>query len=162
MNENKDIVNIVKKNNDKFVTKVSQIDQKVQKVVTDTETLLDQYKKKIGDIGKNLESTKSYRNEVNVQLKNLRNNLDRLTGDCDQYHLDTKDHLNRLSQRYAESMVDMKSANEGFERELERVQLLFRELQEEFLSQLELKREHNETLLRGAGIPDTELKMAKN
>jgi len=40
--------------------------------------------------------------------------------------------------------------------------VLFRELQQEYLQQLEEKREHNEALLRGAGIEETQLKMAKN
>jgi len=43
----------------------------VAKVLVDTETLLDQYKKKIGDIGKNLESTKRYREEMNFKVDNL-------------------------------------------------------------------------------------------
>ena len=32
---------IIRSNNDKYITKISQIDQKVNKVLTDTETLLD-------------------------------------------------------------------------------------------------------------------------
>lgn len=39
---------------------------------------------------------------------------------------------------------------------------MFRELQQELITQLEEKREHNEALLRGAGIEENELKMAKN
>lgn len=39
--EQKEIVNIVKNNNDKYITKITQMDHKVNKVLTDTETLLD-------------------------------------------------------------------------------------------------------------------------
>ena len=66
--EQKAIVNIVKTNNDKYVTKIGQMDHKVNKVLVDTETLLDQYRKKIVDIGKNLEKTKNYREEVQVKV----------------------------------------------------------------------------------------------
>lgn len=44
------------------------MDHKVNKILVDTETLLDQYRKKITDIGKNLESTKKFREEVNVKV----------------------------------------------------------------------------------------------
>jgi len=63
--EQKEIVSIVKSNNEKYVSKMSQLDHKVNRVLLDTETLLDQYRKKIGDIGKNLESTKRFRTETN-------------------------------------------------------------------------------------------------
>jgi hypothetical protein len=42
------------------------MDHKVNKVLTDTETLLDQYRKKIFDIGKNLDSTKRFREDIMV------------------------------------------------------------------------------------------------
>jgi len=45
-----------------------------------------------------------------------------------------KTHLDRTSLKFAESTVDLKSANEGFQRELERIQLLFRELQQELMT----------------------------
>lgn len=160
--EQREIVNIVKSNNDKYISKIGQMDQKVNKVLTDTETLLDQYRKKITDIGKNLESTKRFREDINVAMNALKRNVDRISGICDQNHIDSKQHLDRISLKFAESTIDLKSANEGFQRELERLQLLFRELQQEFLQQLEEKREHNEALLRGAGIEENELKMAKN
>lgn len=69
--ENKDIVAIVKANNDKYISKIGNMDQKVNKVLTDTEHLLDQYRRKIGDIGKNLESTKRYRESLNITVNNL-------------------------------------------------------------------------------------------
>jgi len=59
--EQKAIRDVIYSNNDKYVSKISQIDQKVKVVLTETETLIDQFKKKIGDIGKNLESTKKFR-----------------------------------------------------------------------------------------------------
>ena len=63
--EQKEIVSIVKNNNDKYITKITQMDHKMSKVLTDTETLLDQYRKKIFDIGKNLDSTKRFREQIN-------------------------------------------------------------------------------------------------
>lgn len=66
MKEQKDIAKIIKDNNDKYITKMSHMDHKVSKVLTDTETLLDQYRKKIGQIGKDLESTRKYRENINL------------------------------------------------------------------------------------------------
>lgn len=56
--------------------------------------------------------------------------------------------------------MDLNSANEGFQREIERANMLFRELQKEFITGLEEKRQHNEALLRGAGIEEKELRKA--
>jgi len=39
--EQKEIVKLVKQNNEKYVTKITQMDHKINKVLTDTETLLD-------------------------------------------------------------------------------------------------------------------------
>lgn len=41
MKEQKDIQKMIKENNDKYITKISHMDHKVTKVLTDTETLLD-------------------------------------------------------------------------------------------------------------------------
>mmetsp|Transcript_19146 Transcript_19146/g.29335 ORF Transcript_19146/g.29335 Transcript_19146/m.29335 type:complete len:154 (+) Transcript_19146:1395-1856(+) len=71
------------------------------------------------------------------------------------------DHLDRVSLKFAETTVDLKSANEAFQREIERIQILFRELQQEYVTQLEEKRQHNEILLRGAGIEEKELRKVK-
>ena len=54
----------------------------------------------------------------------------------------------------------MSNANEGFQRELERITLLFNELQSEYLSALEEKKKHNEAMLIGAGIEEKDLKKA--
>jgi len=45
--EQREIVEIVKKNNEKYVTKIAHQDQKVNKVLMDTETLLDSFRKKV-------------------------------------------------------------------------------------------------------------------
>lgn len=66
--EQNSIRKIIKDNNEKYITKITQTDQKVAKVLTDTETLLDQYRKKIGDIGKNLESTKRFREKIDTSV----------------------------------------------------------------------------------------------
>jgi small nuclear ribonucleoprotein (snRNP)-like protein len=39
--EQKEIINIIKNNNDKYICKISQIDQKVNKVLLDSEIILD-------------------------------------------------------------------------------------------------------------------------
>ncbi len=47
------------------------MDQKVNKVLTDTETLIDQYKKKIGDITKNLDSIKKFKEQITIQVNQV-------------------------------------------------------------------------------------------
>jgi len=60
--------------------------------------------------------------------------VDKISNNCDDNHMGLKTHLDRTSLKFAESTVDLKSANEGFQRELERIQLLFRELQQELMT----------------------------
>ena len=54
--EQKEIGAIIKSNNEKYVTKIGSLEQKLSKVLTDTESILTEYRKKVGNVGKNLES----------------------------------------------------------------------------------------------------------
>jgi len=62
------------------------MDHKVNKILTDTETLLDQYRKKINDIGKNLETTKRYREEINLKVNGFERQLNGISDNCDNNH----------------------------------------------------------------------------
>ena len=59
--EQHEIVNIIKKNNDKYLGKIGEIQTRVDEVLTDTKTLQDQLKKRIKSIGADLESTRKFR-----------------------------------------------------------------------------------------------------
>lgn len=158
--EQKEIVNIINKNNEKYVSKMGQLDHKIGKVLIDTETLLDQYRKKIGEIGKNLESTKRFRNETDRMVEKLEERIDKAMTNCDGNHTKMSGHIDRISLKFAENTVDLQAAGEGFQREIERVQIIFRELQGEFLTTLEEKRAQNESLLRAGGVKDSEITKA--
>ena len=75
------------------------------KVLVDTETILDQYKKKIGDIGKNLESTKRFRDEMSYKVESLQSLV------CDSNHSSLGSNLEKIASRFAEKTVDLESAN---------------------------------------------------
>ena len=90
----------------------------------------------------------------------IQKQMENISSCCDTNHMKLTEHVNRIALKFAETTVDLKAASDGFAREIERVQLLFRELQQEFLTQLEEKRQHNEALLRGAGIEESELRKA--
>ena len=83
--------------------------------------------------------------------------IDKVSNNCDNNHNKFSNHVDHISLKFAETTVDLSSANEGFQREVERANILFRELQQEFIQTLEEKRKHNEALLRGAGIEEKEL-----
>ena len=40
--------------------------------------------------------------------------VDQISNNCDGNHMESKSHLDRTSLKFAESTVDLKSANEGF------------------------------------------------
>lgn len=52
MKENSEMQKIIKANNDKYLSKMVNTEHKVNRVLTDTETLITLYNKKIADINK--------------------------------------------------------------------------------------------------------------
>ena len=138
--EQRDIVEIIKGNNEKYVTKIANMDHKVNKVLTHTETLLDQYRKKIGDINKNLESTKQFRTEIRGHLTAFEKSLVECEENCNSNHIKLGQHIDRVALKFAENTVDLTSASEGFQREIERVQTIFRDLASEYMTTLEEKK----------------------
>ena len=62
---------LVKSNNKLFTTKVSHIEQKVDRVLLETEKLLHDYRKKIDAINSNLESIKSLKNDIDLRVKKI-------------------------------------------------------------------------------------------
>ena len=55
-------------------------------------------------------------------------------GNCDENHSNMGQHIDRISLKFSESSVDTTQANEGFQREPERITILFNELQSEYIS----------------------------
>ena len=107
---------------------MSHIDQKVSKVLTDTETLLDQFRKKVADIYKNKDNIKRFKEDISQTIKKIETKLDHLDKNCEEHHNDTNDHIDRIALKFKEDLIDYQATCEGFARELERVQILFREL----------------------------------
>jgi len=118
--------------------------------LTDTESLISQYRKKVAQISDNVTKMKVYKQLVDQQMEKLDTRLSEFSDQSTDNHKETNDHLDRIALKYQEDITDVKASGEGLARELERQQALFRELQSEFLHQLEEKRINNETLLRGA------------
>ena len=81
---------------------------------------------------------------------------------CKDNTSSTNDHLDQIALNYKEDIVDIKALSDGFSRELERMQILFRELQSEFLVTLEDKRQGNETLMRGLDVKLNQIESFKN
>jgi hypothetical protein len=57
-------------NNEKYMGKFVALESNVNRLITDTEVLVDQYKKKIGDIGKDLQTIKTIKDSVDNNLNN--------------------------------------------------------------------------------------------
>ena len=69
--EQKQIVTIVNQNNEKYLTKINQIDQKVQKTLQDTDLLLHEYRNKYQDIKKDQEAIRRFKEDISSSIKNL-------------------------------------------------------------------------------------------
>ena len=69
--EQKQIVKIVNQNNEKYLTKINQIDQKVQKTLQDTDMLLHEYRNKYQDIKKDQEAIRRFKEDISSSIKNL-------------------------------------------------------------------------------------------
>ena len=81
---------------------------------------------------------------------------------CNENHIKLGQHIDRVSLKFAENTVDLTSASEGFQREIERVQTIFRDLASEYMTTLEEKKQQNDTMLRGAGLNEYDLTQAKD
>ena len=104
------------------------MDHKISKTCSDTETLLDQYRKKVKDVSDNVEKTRQFKEEINFKVGQQFKTLDRISTNCDSNHSNMGNHVDRIALKFSEQTVDLSHANEGFERELERIGLLFNEL----------------------------------
>lgn len=126
--EQKEIVSIVKGNNEKYMQKFAGIETKVDSMCAETKLLVNYYKKKIGEVSKNLESISKLRNEVLITISQVKDDVERIAETCNHNHVKLGDNIQKVANRFAEKTVDLTSVSEGFQREIERVQVLFREL----------------------------------
>ena len=69
--EQNKVVKIVNQNNEKYLTKINQIDQKVQKTLQDTDLLLHEYRNKYQDIKKDQEAIRRFKEDISSSIKNL-------------------------------------------------------------------------------------------
>ena len=68
-----------------------------------------------------------------------------------------------MALRYTGDIVNLKSSCEGFAREFDRIQILFRELQTEFLRGVEEKRQNVDILVRASKLlKQKEIERMKN
>ena len=68
-------MNVVKSNNDKYIQKIVNLDTKVNQVLTDSSTLLNEWRKKVESVQTNSDQIKNYKNELSYQIKQLQDGL---------------------------------------------------------------------------------------
>ena len=83
--------------------------------------LHESFKKKSDVIGKNMESIKKFKNEVNLGVEALEDRVIKCETNCDGNHSKMKDYIDKMGLKFAENTVDLTSAGEGFQREIERI-----------------------------------------
>lgn len=66
--EQRQIVEIVKNNNDKYLKRIAQMDQKVDRVLFETEAISHNFKKKIDGIKKDLESIRRFKEDITFSV----------------------------------------------------------------------------------------------
>jgi len=68
-------VNVVKSNNDKYIQKIVNLDTNVNQVLTDSSTLLNEWRKKVESVQTNSDQIKNYKNELSYHIKQLQDGL---------------------------------------------------------------------------------------
>jgi len=68
-------VNVVKSNNDKYIQKIVNLDTKVNQALTDSSTLLNEWRKKVESVQTNSDQIKNYKNELSYHMKQLQDGL---------------------------------------------------------------------------------------
>lgn len=68
-------MNVVKSNNDKYIQKIVNLDTNVNQVLTDSSTLLNEWRKKVESVQTNSDQIKNYKNELSYHIKQLQDGL---------------------------------------------------------------------------------------
>lgn len=68
-------MNVVKSNNDKYIQKIVNLDTNVNQVLTDSSTLLNEWRKKVESVQTNSDQIKNYKNELSYHMKQLQDGL---------------------------------------------------------------------------------------
>ena len=79
-------------------------------------------------MSRNLNSIGKYKEDMSVHFKALERRVEAVYMDCTTNHAMTGKHVDDIALKFAETTVDLRASAEGFAREIERVQALFREL----------------------------------
>jgi hypothetical protein len=54
--------------------------------------------------------------------------IEKIMNNCDTNHQNMGQHIDKIALKFSENTVDLSQASEGFQRELERITILFNEL----------------------------------
>jgi len=81
-------------------------DNKVQKVLIDTETLIMTYNKRVGEISKNVENTKKLKEEVTLRTKLTSEKVDKIDHCCNLNHDKALALLERIDKQFQTDTID--------------------------------------------------------
>ena len=109
LKENSDIQKVIRANNDKYITRISMTEHKVNKVLTDTESIIHQYQKNVKKLTGDLESTKAFRGQITVQQKKCMSLVENLMNECSTHHRELNSRVDYLYLRFKEDTVDLGS-----------------------------------------------------
>eukprot|EP00347_Sterkiella_histriomuscorum_P021492 403333790 len=127
-------------NNEKYMGKFVSLESNVGKLLTDTHSLVDQYKKKIGQIGADLQAIKTIRDTFENKLNLNRELTDKIDKITSKSMGQMNDQIAEMREKLKNEIGNLKEETHGFMRELQRNQLLTRELQQEFMKILDEKK----------------------
>ena len=108
----------LKENNEKYMGKFVTLESNVNRLITDTEILLDQYKKKIGDIGKDLQSIKTIKDTVDTKVQTNQTEMQSLKERTKDDLGMLKKELELMKEKLRNEVSNLKEENHGFLREL--------------------------------------------
>ena len=81
-------------------------DNKVARVLTDTEGLISMYQKKIGQINKSVEKTNIIKEEIRYKQKETEKKLDKIDVCCSENHAKTVELMEQVASQYQEYSID--------------------------------------------------------
>ncbi|CDW80614.1 UNKNOWN [Stylonychia lemnae] len=134
-------------NNEKYMGKFVNLENNVSKLLVDTQTLLDQYKKKIGQISSDLQGIKTIRDQVESKVTHNNQVTQNLAETTKKDIANVQKELLEMKERLRNEIGNLKEENHGFIRELQRNQQVTRELQQEFMKVLNEKKKVNDDFI---------------
>ena len=141
-------------------TRVVQVENNTKALQIEINGLSQDFKNKVSKLGGNIIKISNVREEIKIRIDQFSQILNQLHDGFIKNNLVQDEAINSMKDLLRGEMKDLKSSNDQFDFELQRMQTLFRQLQSELHMTMEEKKAQNQNILQTVTEAATETKKA--